>query len=395
MVRVPLRRLGADQRRLRRAREGAATYVFTLTFSAPRGFVFDPALRRVGRSARKVSDDGARLFYRAIYTTEPPTTTVAGCPTGWVRGPVTLGFTAEPSPEGADVAYTEYSVDGGAWVKGTSVTIKRQGVTVVSYRSADTHDNVEQARTCTVRIDRVAPVVFGWGRPMVRQDKLMRCHYKVTDASSATVTAKLVVKRVHSDKTRSYDRRPARRAPPGDRRRLRPRRRHVGLADQGTRSGRQRGLRSVALPGGLPLRNPEGAAHTGRSLLPFPRPLHFLDKTFAFATGPASSKNCQSGLTSATRSQAAVERVSVTEEAPSLSRCKQRSSSGGIGVRLEAEHAPRTYLSRESVAADRLAGVANTIPEEAGGRTSMRATDLFLIPRRHLSYRTDHKRLTE
>ena len=180
-------------------------YVFTLTFHAPRGYVFDPALSTAGNFGRKVSEDGARLIYRAIYTTEPPTTTVTGCPDGWVRSAVTLDFTATPAPDGAPVAYTEYSIDGGDWVEGTSVTIKRQGVSSVSYRSADTNDNVEQARTCTVRIDRVAPVVFGYGRPMVRQDKLLRCRYKVTDALSADVTATLVVKRLHSKKTRSYD----------------------------------------------------------------------------------------------------------------------------------------------------------------------------------------------
>ena len=185
--------------------ENNVEYVFTLTFHAPKGYVFDPALSTAGNFGRKVSEDGARLIYRAIYTTEPPTTTVAGCPAGWVRGPVTLDFTAQPAPEGADVAYTEYSVDGGAWVKGTSVTIKRQGVTVVSYRSTDTRDNVEQAKTCTVRIDRVAPAVCGYGRPMARQGRLLRCRYKVTDALSAKVTAKLVVKRVHSKKSRSYD----------------------------------------------------------------------------------------------------------------------------------------------------------------------------------------------
>ena len=185
--------------------ENNVEYVFTLTFHAPKGYVFDPALSTAGNFGRKVSEDGARLIYRAIYTTEPPTTTVAGCPAGWVRGPVTLDFTAEPAPEGADVAYTEYRVDGGAWVKGTSVTIKRQGVTVVSYRSTDMRDNVEPAKTCTVRIDRVAPAVRGYGRPMARQGRLLRCQYKVTDALSAKVTAKLVVKRVHSKKSRSYD----------------------------------------------------------------------------------------------------------------------------------------------------------------------------------------------
>ena len=192
MVRVRAGRLAAVNGDFGTKAQQGVEYVFTLTFQAPAGFAFDPALSTSGLFGRKVSEDGARLIYRAIYTTEPPVTTVTGCPAGWVRGPVTLDFTAAPAPDGAPVAYTEYSLDDGVtWVKGSSVTIKRQGVTVIAYRSADTRDNVEPAGVCTVRIDRVAPVVAGYGRPFVHQDGMLRCKYKATDALSAKVTAKL------------------------------------------------------------------------------------------------------------------------------------------------------------------------------------------------------------
>lgn len=129
--------------------------------------------------------------------TDPPTTIVKGVPGGWVRRAVTLRFVATPAPDGAPVAYTEYRIGSGKWVKGKSATIKRQGVTKVSYRSADTMGNVETAKTCKVRVDSVAPVVHDYGSPVTWQDGVMRCAYKVTDATSSRVTAKLAVTRYH------------------------------------------------------------------------------------------------------------------------------------------------------------------------------------------------------
>ena len=89
--------------------------------------------------------------------TTPPTTTVSGLPAHWVRHAVTLHFTAAPAAEGAPVAYTEHRLGSGAWTKGTSVTVKRQGATTLSYRSADTDNNLEVARSCIVRIDTTPP----------------------------------------------------------------------------------------------------------------------------------------------------------------------------------------------------------------------------------------------
>ena len=40
-----------------------ATYVYTLSFTAPSGFVFDSALAQSGKNGARVSDDGTRLFY--------------------------------------------------------------------------------------------------------------------------------------------------------------------------------------------------------------------------------------------------------------------------------------------------------------------------------------------
>jgi len=60
---------------------------------------------------------------------------------------------------------TEYSVNGGAWETGTDpvfrVGAKRSGcarTVVVQYRSIDVAGNVEETRSCTVRIDRRRPM---------------------------------------------------------------------------------------------------------------------------------------------------------------------------------------------------------------------------------------------
>ncbi len=152
------------------------------------------------KAVGEVTAYGGELSFTAAVTptpTAPPTTVVKGCPNDWVRHAVTLSLVATPAPDGAPVAYTEYSVAGGNWKHGTKVTIKRQGVTTVRYRSADTLGNVEATKSCKVRIDSIAPVVIDYGRPVAWQGGLLRCAYKVTDASSDRVTAKLAITRYH------------------------------------------------------------------------------------------------------------------------------------------------------------------------------------------------------
>ena len=95
----------------------------------------------------------------AVAAGPPPVTTVSGRHKGWSRRPVKLTFTATPAPGGAPVAYTEYQIDGGAWTKGASLAVHTQGVVLIRYRSADTLGDVEQTRTCRVRIDSLRPQV--------------------------------------------------------------------------------------------------------------------------------------------------------------------------------------------------------------------------------------------
>ncbi len=89
-----------------------------------------------------------------IDTVAPTTTDDA--PAGWSTSPVSValaGFDA-----GSGVAYTRYSVDGGALTTYTGpVTVSVEGTTTLRYFSTDAAGNVEPTRTATVRIDVTKP----------------------------------------------------------------------------------------------------------------------------------------------------------------------------------------------------------------------------------------------
>ena len=134
--------------------------------------------------------------------TTPPTTTVAGLPAHWVRHAVTLRFTATPAAGGAPVAYTEYRLASGAWTKGTSVTVKRQGATTVSYRSADTDNNLEAARSGVVRIDTTPPTLHVRPQLLVaKRGALARIWFKVSDNISTSCVVQVVVTQFGKAKT--------------------------------------------------------------------------------------------------------------------------------------------------------------------------------------------------
>ena len=80
----------------------------------------------------------------------------------WHAGPVTVHLVASDATSG--VARSEYRLDADAtWHPGTSVTVNAladhsaDGIHTVRYRSIDLAGNVEQAKTCQVKIDTTAP----------------------------------------------------------------------------------------------------------------------------------------------------------------------------------------------------------------------------------------------
>jgi len=93
--------------------------------------------------------------------TTPPVTTVGGADDLWHRTSVTLTMAATDDASG--VAYTEYSLDGTAWVRGTALTLTlgrravNSGVHTVAYRSADQAGNLEAERYVQVKLDGKSP----------------------------------------------------------------------------------------------------------------------------------------------------------------------------------------------------------------------------------------------
>jgi hypothetical protein len=82
-------------------------------------------------------------------------------PAGWVNHPVTMTFAGHPGATGSPVAFTEYIVNSGAWVRGATCRISAEGTTMVQYRSQDQAGALEDpARQATVRIDTRKPKVI-------------------------------------------------------------------------------------------------------------------------------------------------------------------------------------------------------------------------------------------
>jgi hypothetical protein len=97
---------------------------------------------------------------RRVDNTPPSTTDNA--PADYQSSDVTVSLSA--SDGGSGVSVTEYSVDGGGFQAGSSVTIgapadgSNDGTHTISYFSADVAGNIESPKTTTVQIDATPPV---------------------------------------------------------------------------------------------------------------------------------------------------------------------------------------------------------------------------------------------
>ena len=153
-----------------------------------------------------IGSDGASFSVTTGAVTPPPaadatapTTTVSGADSNWHQGPVTLTFGASDNTGGSGVAYTEYSLDGGAtWTHDASVIVtapadhSNDGTHVVQYRSADNAGNVEAAHSCQVNIDTLGPVCAA-KNAKVRRNGSCRLYFKIHDQLSPKVTNVLTI----------------------------------------------------------------------------------------------------------------------------------------------------------------------------------------------------------
>jgi hypothetical protein len=139
--------------------------------------------------------DGASF---SVSTIPAPSTAVSGADASWHRTPVSLSFTASDDALGSGVAYTQYSVDGGSWTQGTSLTIPapanhaNDGTHTVRYYSADNDGNLEAVRVCQAKIDTLGPACAA-KNATVEHDKACRLYFKIHDRLSPAVTNMLTI----------------------------------------------------------------------------------------------------------------------------------------------------------------------------------------------------------
>jgi hypothetical protein len=129
--------------------------------------------------------------------TVAPVTSVHGADQLWHAQPVTLSFSAVDNPGGSGVVLTQYSLDGGPWTSGSSLTVAApathadDGVHTVRYRSTDYAGNVEQARSCEVKIDTTPPTTAVSGLIGRWTDKAVTLAFHAADAGSGVACTEL------------------------------------------------------------------------------------------------------------------------------------------------------------------------------------------------------------
>jgi large repetitive protein len=84
-----------------------------------------------------------------------PSTAAIGIPTNWVKENVSINLQSEDQL--STVANTYYSINGGAYIEGTSFSIEKEGVNQVSFYSVDWAGNQEEPQTIEVKIDKTSP----------------------------------------------------------------------------------------------------------------------------------------------------------------------------------------------------------------------------------------------
>ena len=119
--------------------------------------------RRIGAQFRDHEGSLSSIAWDAVTLDETPPVTTEDADAAWHPTAETLHFVANDATSG--VSRTEYRLDADAtWHTGSSVTVSApadhsaDGVHTVSYRSIDVAGNVEQAKTCQVKIDTRPPV---------------------------------------------------------------------------------------------------------------------------------------------------------------------------------------------------------------------------------------------
>jgi DNA/RNA endonuclease YhcR with UshA esterase domain len=113
---------------------------------------------------------------------------------GWYKQDVTVTLNATDDRSG--VARTEYRIGEGEWTTYSApFTVTAEGITTVSYRSADGSGNLEEAKSLTLKLDKTLPnvdiVQSGGELRNVNIDETLSYTINATDATSGVAAVEL------------------------------------------------------------------------------------------------------------------------------------------------------------------------------------------------------------
>jgi large repetitive protein len=124
-----------------------------------------------------------------IDKTAPVTT--SNTPTTWTNTDVNVTLNATDT--GSGVAHTYYSINGAAFIEGTTFTIDQEGSNKIAFYSVDNAGNKEAVQTIEVKIDKTTPVV---SMDLNNEYKLgisLQLSYLATDSLSGVLSQKMTV----------------------------------------------------------------------------------------------------------------------------------------------------------------------------------------------------------
>ncbi len=124
-----------------------------------------------------------------IDKTAPVTTSDA--PETWSKEDVTVKWSATDT--GSGVAKTFYSVNGSEYVEGSTLTIQKEGIHIISFYSLDVAGNREETKTVTVKVDKTAPVLTMNLNEEYKLGTVLPLVYTAIDDLSEIVSEKMIV----------------------------------------------------------------------------------------------------------------------------------------------------------------------------------------------------------
>jgi photosystem II stability/assembly factor-like uncharacterized protein len=151
-----------------------------------------------------IAGEGGTILATTTAGYSPAPVTVAHGAPAWTRLPAVVTLSAVDSPGGpgmiGGLAGTEYSIDGGSWTSGTTVTIPaphnhtNDGLHIVNYRSCDAAGDLETPKAFCVAVDTLGPMTQT-AAASGHTGRAVSLHYVVRDTLSPQAThIKLVIK---------------------------------------------------------------------------------------------------------------------------------------------------------------------------------------------------------